>query len=202
MLHDLVSQADRMDDRISKMFQFSRPPDLRLHQTTVQELVAAAERETRALLAGRHIQLVVEDLTDQTTFLLDSEQLSSVLAELLTNAAHHSPEASSITLRAEVALAASHPRRRLQIQVIDHGAGMAPATLEKAFDLFFTSRPDGTGMGLALARRIVEKHGGTITLASQPGAGTTAVVNLPASLPENEPGAPSRSRVDHRHGGG
>lgn len=56
---------------------------------------------------------------------------------------------------------------------------MAPAEFGKAFELFYTSRPDGTGMGLAIARRTVEKHGGEITLASEMGRGTTVTITLP-----------------------
>ena len=68
----------------------------------------------------------------------------------------------------------------LQIEVIDSGTGMDPITLSKAFDLFYTSRSKGTGLGLAMVRRIVNKHGGELSIASSPECGTTVCIVLPS----------------------
>ena len=81
-------------------------------------------------------------------------------------------------IRGELLSPSKDPGKRLQIQVIDQGAGMAPAEAAKAFNLFFSGRPDGTGMGLAIVRRSVEKHGGEVTLASEVGRGTVVTITL------------------------
>ncbi len=74
---------------------------------------------------------------------------------------------------------------------------MAPAEVDKAFDIFYTSRADGTGMGLAKVRRTVERHGGEVSLDSEIGRGTTVTIVLPAMSPEtaesqNAPGSADR----------
>ena len=74
-----------------------------------------------------------------------------------------------------------HPGRFLRLTVRDGGTGMAPDVLERAFEPFFTTRPqgEGTGMGLAVVHGIVHRHGGIITAESEPGQGSTFSVYLP-----------------------
>jgi signal transduction histidine kinase len=64
--------------------------------------------------------------------------------------------------------------------VEDNGLGMNDETLARAFDLFFTTKPEGTGLGMAIARTVVERHGGTLAVQSRPGQGTRVTVRLPA----------------------
>lgn len=180
---ELADQADRMDRRITTLFQFSRPLELQRRAVRFEELARAAQAQAFPLLQARGIRLEIDDRTDTHQWEVDCDQLAQGLAELITNAAHHSPEGARIVLSARAATNGT-PGRAVEITVRDTGRGMAPATLEKAFDLFFTSRPDGTGMGLALVRRIVEKHGGQIQLTSEPGAGTTVHIVIPETAPQ------------------
>jgi two-component system sensor histidine kinase HydH len=69
--------------------------------------------------------------------------------------------------------------RRLQVEIEDTGAGIGAAEADKVFNPFFTTKSSGTGLGLALAHKIIENHGGSITFRSTPGVGTTFRVVLP-----------------------
>jgi signal transduction histidine kinase len=69
----------------------------------------------------------------------------------------------------------------LEIEVEDHGCGIAPDALERIFEPFFTTRPKGTGLGLATVHRVVEAHGGRIAVSSERGKGTTVRVFLPSA---------------------
>jgi signal transduction histidine kinase len=71
--------------------------------------------------------------------------------------------------------------RTLEVQIIDQGAGIAQENRERVFDPFFTTKVNGTGLGLALAHKIVNAHGGAIDVSSQPGRGSTFTVSLPAT---------------------
>ena len=183
LLQDLVKQADRMDDRINRMFQFSQPGEVKPIATTFGSLVSAVASETQAITEAAKVQLVVEDKTEDLEYQLDHEQLVHATAELVRNAVFHSTAGKRVVLRGERLLTGEIARPGLKLQVIDEGAGMAPVTMNKAFDLFFTSRPNGTGMGLAMVRRLVERHGGSISLASERGVGTTVTITLPGELP-------------------
>ena len=79
-----------------------------------------------------------------------------------------------------VSLAARREDGGHAIEVRDTGRGIEPDHLPRIFDLYFTTKPDGTGVGLAVTQQIVTAHGGTIEVDSRPGAGTTMTVRLPA----------------------
>lgn len=211
VFRDLAHEADRMDERITRLFQLSKPLAMQARPTTFVELVRTAQAQAVALLRARRIALTIEDSTDGAAWPLDCEQLAQALAELITNAAHHSRDGSEVVVRGRTIRPEALPtepmdasrtadRRStapprpgvsaggafLEVQVADRGAGMPVATLAKAFDLFFTSRPEGSGMGLTLVRRIVERHSGTVTLNSRPNEGTTATLLLPGAPLSNE----------------
>ena len=80
-----------------------------------------------------------------------------------------------------IAIEAGGDDRALEIRVRDSGEGMSEGVLPRAFDAFFTTREGGTGLGLPIARRIVEAHGGTLVLQSREGEGTLATLSLPAA---------------------
>jgi signal transduction histidine kinase len=108
-------------------------------------------------------------------FSLDPDQVRQAIGNLILNAIQASSQGSTIkvTLQPE--------RRGVVIEIVDGGAGIAAEELEHVFELYHTSRPDGSGLGLPIALRIIEDHGGSLQLNSQPGHGTTARVFLPGN---------------------
>jgi signal transduction histidine kinase len=101
--------------------------------------------------------------------------MRQAVGNLILNAIQSSSRDSTI----KVAL--QPERRGIVIDIVDEGAGIAAEDLERVFELYYTSRPDGSGLGLPIALRIVEDHGGSLQLNSQPGHGTTARIFLPRS---------------------
>jgi two-component system sensor histidine kinase HydH len=107
------------------------------------------------------------------TWLLDRPRMESVLVNLLRNALAATPEG------AEVELYVGARGEQLVYEVRDRGEGIAPGDEERIFEPFFTRRAKGTGLGLAVARRVVEGHGGTIVVERRDGGGTCFRVELP-----------------------
>ena len=105
----------------------------------------------------------------------DPDQLRQVLDNLLRNAIDATPPGGRVTLSAE------WTPRHLVFEVRDTGSGIAADVLPKIFDLYFTTKPQGTGIGLAVSQQIVAAHGGRIDVESRPGRGTVMRVVLPAS---------------------
>jgi len=104
----------------------------------------------------------------------DAAKLQAALRNLLINAVE------SITRSGEVRLRLRREGDRLVLEVRDTGPGMDAATLDKIFEPYFSTKPAGTGLGLPIARKVIEDHGGSIRLASAPGEGTTVTIELPA----------------------
>jgi signal transduction histidine kinase len=106
---------------------------------------------------------------------LDAEQLAQVFTNILVNAIDAAPEGTDLALTS-VTLPGGAWRSRLH----NGGPAIPPDVLPHVFELFYSTKPGGTGIGLALCQRIVEEHGGTIALESSAERGTTAAVTLPA----------------------
>lgn len=221
VFRDLAHEADRMDRRITRLFEFSRPQELQPRATTFMELAAAAKAQATPLARTRCVRIEIDDRTGGASWALDCEQLMHALSEIMTNAIHHSRPNSELLVRGSATSlpplapmemhSVANPAALgcgsleelrapcLEVQVIDSGAGMSPSTLAKAFDLFFSTRPDGSGMGLTLVRRLVERHCGTINLVSEPGKGTTCTIRLNVPLVEIPAKACSSGGVHSNH---
>jgi signal transduction histidine kinase len=105
----------------------------------------------------------------------DAEALRRAVVNLVRNAIAASPAGGAI----EVSVVAGGRRGPARVVVRDHGEGIDPALLDRAFDPFVTTRPDGTGLGLAQVRRVAEEHGGAVHLANHPEGGVEARLELP-----------------------
>jgi signal transduction histidine kinase len=116
------------------------------------------------------------------------------LLNLLLNAEQAMPEGGEITIQAarnaewgrgnaerKADSAFPIPHSAIELSVIDTGKGMPPEVAARAFRPFYSNRPGGTGLGLPTARKIIEAHGGTIELQSEPGRGTKFTIRLPAA---------------------
>ena len=136
---------------------------------------------------SRQISLEQKIQTNGKLITLDKERLAIAIANVVDNAIDYSPTGSSIMVRAEATSTGAN------ISVTDHGIGVAPGEQAKLFVKFYRAenakrvRTSGTGLGLYLAKHIVEAHGGSISCASKEGEGSTFTINLP-DKPMDKPG--------------
>jgi PAS domain S-box-containing protein len=148
--------------------------DLRLEETDlIPEVRMLAES-----LAPERATVEADDGSESMIVFADRERLGQVIANLITNAVKYSPEDSEIAVR----LSSGHDT--VSIAVADRGVGIPPEAIPHLFDRFYRVagtqlRTPGIGLGLYISRRIVEAHGGRITVESEPGKGSTFTVTLP-----------------------
>jgi two-component system, NtrC family, sensor histidine kinase AtoS len=112
----------------------------------------------------------------------DPELLKTCFLNLMINAVDAMPDGGSLRVAVGRAPRRSDGPEELVVTVTDTGSGMSPEEVRAAFEPYFSTKETGLGLGLALTHKIVSDHGGSITLESTPGRGTTAVITLPLSV--------------------
>lgn len=177
--------AARLERLIDHLFELSRldgpTPPLRPEPFALPELVhdVVAAHAGRAASAG--VTLAVAEPAPLPLVTGDLGRIERAVANVLDNALRHTPAGG----RVRVAVAVRDGRARIEVD--DTGEGIAPEHRDRVFERFYRVAPgrggDGAGLGLAIARRIVELHGGAIELRSEPGRGTTVALTLPVDGP-------------------
>lgn len=173
-------EADRLDRLVTDFLRFARPgpPDkAQLDLRTLLEDIAAVFANRDGDDEARH-ELVLS-LDGDLHLAADAHQLQQVIWNLLNNAADSMPEGGRIDLIARHLPADADEGARVGVQVVDRGAGIDPEHLSRIFDPFYTTKADGTGLGLAVAQRIIEDHEGHLRAESDEGRGSTFILTLP-----------------------
>ncbi len=173
LLTVMTSETQRIDQIVQQFLEYARPPRLAPEPVDLGALVGDVAGRARSLAEARGVRLD-EGPSEAVTALVDPAQLRAALDNLVRNAIEATPSGGrvSLTVRRE--------GRGHVVEVHDTGRGIEPGHLPRIFDLYFTTKAEGTGVGLAVTQQIVTAHGGTIEVDSPPGAGTTMTVRLPA----------------------
>ncbi len=169
----IANEIKRLDEVMQGFLKFSRPEDLKLQPVQLGVLFDEVVPIVRPEAERANVSLIVEcgDVPDVNG---DPAMLRQAFLNLALNAVQAMPGGG--TLR----IACSKTRdRRVAIRVIDTGVGIRPEHLEKIFNLYFTTKERGSGIGLSMVYRTVQMHDGEIEVQSTPGAGTTFTVLLP-----------------------
>jgi two-component system sensor histidine kinase HydH len=171
----ITAEIDRLTSVTSTLLAFARP----LHLEP-QPVAVGAVFDQALLLAGADLaakNIAVERLIEPNLPLVqaDSDLLSQVLLGLLGNAADVMPNGGRVVLNARPT------GRGVEIAVADSGPGVPPDLRVRIFEPFFTTRARGTGLGLAVARHIMQAHGGSIDVGDNPNGGARFILSLPAS---------------------
>ncbi|HJQ85074.1 MAG TPA: ATP-binding protein [Candidatus Binatia bacterium] len=174
---DIVTATDRLESWVGDLLRFSSPVSLDRTPESLNALVERCTDLARPQLAqkGLHVELALAPALAPLP--LDRNKMEQVFSVVLGNAMDASPAGATIRV---VTLGRQPNHVPLAcIRVEDEGPGIPTDRIGKLFTLFGTTKKSGTGLGLALAQKIVTAHDGTITVASREGAGTTVEINLP-----------------------
>ncbi|HEY2991405.1 MAG TPA: response regulator [Methylomirabilota bacterium] len=174
--------ADRCVRIVRNFLSLARQHPPERMETSLTQVARGALELLAYELRTDDVELVVELPDNLPVLWADPHQLHQVLVNIIANAHHamrRQPGPKRITIRAR------HAGGRVRVEIADTGRGIPPEILSRIFEPFFTTKPagEGTGLGLSLCRSIVEEHGGTITVESVPGRGTTFGVELPVVTP-------------------
>jgi two-component system sensor histidine kinase HydH len=171
----VIAEIDRLTSVVNALLAFARPPKLAAGIVAVDDLFDRALLLARDDLDAKGIRVARGETGRVPALAADPDLLCQVLLGLLANAVEAVPAGGEVGLAARAADA-----RTVEIDVTDSGPGIRPDVRERVFEPFFTTRPRGTGLGLAVARQIIEAHGGTIAAGERAGGGARFTLRLPA----------------------
>lgn len=173
------NECRRLETLLNDFLDFAKPRRLKLEPTDLNERIRLAIDFFRPEAQAAGIEIVDYLMSDLPTVLIDREAFHGVLLNLVRNARQAMPDGGQLVVRTYV------NGDRVAMDLIDTGIGMDAATQAKVFDAFFSTKPGGAGLGLPTAKKIIEAHGGTISVQSELGRGTqfTITLPLPARLP-------------------
>jgi two-component system, NtrC family, sensor kinase len=170
----IAGELRSLDNFVTEFLRFARPPRPKLEPVAVRALLADLATFIGPECARKGVSLSLAVEGGPETVAADGFQLKHAVLNLVLNALQATAGGGSITIRT------GGDPERLTITVRDTGEGIAEETLCRVFEAFFTTREGGTGLGLPIARRIVEAHGGTLAVRSRVGEGTVARISLPS----------------------
>ena len=172
-LGTLAKEVDRLEEILNDFLRLARllQPNLQPSDVSLllDELLDFIEPETQQL----HIKLVRDFDADLPAVDLDNGQIKQALLNIILNANQSMPTGGQLTIKAY------ETDNRVSIDITDTGEGIPPDRIGKLFDLFYSTKKEGTGLGLPIAAQIINTHGGEIRVESQEGEGTSFSILLP-----------------------
>jgi signal transduction histidine kinase len=175
---DIVSDDARAGDTIRRLRALFRREELVHSKIDLGELLAEVSRIIRSDAVIRKVSLDLDLRQPLRAVLADRVQIQQAIINLLLNAFDAVSEMKENSRRVTLS-ALAQDSGSVRVLVRDSGRGIEPDALPRIFDAFFTTKPGGMGMGLAISRSIVEAHGGRLSVSSNPGHGTTFEITLP-----------------------
>jgi len=175
----MVGEVDRLNRTVSALLQFSRPREPELKPFDLCPLLQRAVTMVQADADNQQVQIDLLLPDGKLEIIADPDLLQQVLLNLLQNSLGASTAGDQITL------SASSRDSAVELMVQDSGKGLSSEEKTKMFDPFYTTRKEGTGLGLAVVQQIVEQHNGQIKVESQEAHGTCIIVSLPVDGEES-----------------
>src|SRR5467141_3498026 len=179
----LDKEIDRLDTVVKRFLDFTRPPEMHQEETNLKDLLENVLAVEKPLMDRASVKVEVHFATDVPLVLVDRELLKQALMNLILNAVEAMPGGGRLTVSLE------RHGEMAEIELEDTGRGIAPENSQRVFQLFFTTRPGGSGIGLASAFRTVQLLNGSIDFKSEVGRGTTFRIELPLAR-QMEPALP------------
>ncbi len=174
---EIISKEILRLDRVVKTFlDFTRPVELNLTEVPFDSFVREIVDLASPQASSASIRVSLKDQAESVNIRVDVDLMKQAILNVLVNAIEAMPEGGALTIECMV------EEDEAEIRISDTGIGIPPELREKIFRLYYTTKPGGSGIGLAMTFRIVQLHDGAIDFSSEPGKGTTFVLRLPVSV--------------------
>ncbi|MDR1757108.1 MAG: GAF domain-containing protein [Culturomica sp.] len=184
MIDELMEEVDRINKIVQGLLSFAKPTELETARIDTEALIRETLSLVNNLLKKQSVAVNYRNLADDPVIVADPAQLKQVFLNILLNAVEAMAESNDKTVN--IVLENSRPvdmrSRYLIVSFEDNGKGVETENIENVFNPFYTTKKEGTGLGLPISYGIINKHNGEMELTSRPGAGTKLVIKLPQAL--------------------
>jgi signal transduction histidine kinase len=177
LLREMRSQLLRIRQVLQEYLRFARMPESKRAVISLRGFLEEKLNFVQPLLDQKHVDLRSSLDPNLPLVCVDAEQLWEVFLNLIRNAVEAMPDGGNLTVRSQ------RNGSEAVVSISDSGRGMTEEETRNLFIPFFTTKSDGTGLGLAYAQRVINEHGGKIACATAPGRGSTFSIQLPLAVP-------------------
>jgi signal transduction histidine kinase len=180
-----LKEVDRICGLINDLLSFARPSRPNIAEENMNDVVDGITRILETEAKEKSVEITRNLGANLPRVWIDREQLKQVFMNIILNAIQAMKAGGSIFISTRTVSRndAEHSGQLVQVEIRDTGVGIPPENLERIFDPFFTSKEEGSGLGLSISHQIIQEHGGYFTVESQVGVGTTFFINLPIGKP-------------------
>jgi PAS domain S-box-containing protein len=180
LLEAMLSETQRLNALIGDLLVFGRPAALERRPTDLHQLLDGCFHLYAGEMRERSIALRKAYHPHLPTLVMDQDKLIQVILNLLKNALEATSPGGTVTVETRLHMSGGgREGDDAEVSISDTGCGILPEDRDRIFDLFFTTKPRGSGLGLPICRRIIEDHGGKLALESRLEQGTTFTISLP-----------------------
>jgi signal transduction histidine kinase len=178
LVDKIVDTINHLINRVEQILSFARPVSLNLRPGDLQQTVNDVLELLRPQLTTNKVEVRLAMGPDAAVAMLDESSMRGALINLILNAIEAMREGGTLSI------AIDRTAENLQLEIADTGRGISEEDAKQIFEPFFTTKEQGLGLGMPYAKKIIEQHGGAISLDSRAGEGTTVRLTLPAAQKE------------------
>ncbi len=177
----ILEEVERLNRFVTEFLAYARQPPPHLRAEDLNQLVNKTTRLFEERLRKKGIVLINHLGADIPPILMDGQQMFQVISNILINAIDAMSQGGELEISTEICrpIQGKHTPSRVALRVKDNGMGIAEDEIKRIFDPFFSTKDNGTGLGLPISLRIVENHGGRLKVESTPENGTVVTLELP-----------------------
>ncbi|PKO12922.1 MAG: hypothetical protein CVU39_21685 [Chloroflexi bacterium HGW-Chloroflexi-10] len=174
-IHMVRTETERLIRTVNSILEYARPQPVKSQMVSLEPVLNHAIQLVHKKLSSSKIEISLNLQPDLPLIVISPDQLEQVCLNLIINAAEHMPQGGILTIRVQV------HHQQVEILFQDSGDGILPEDIEWIFEPFYTTKTNGTGLGLSVSQNIIQQYGGLISVQSQPGQGSTFIISLPAA---------------------
>ena len=178
LVDKIVDTINHLNSRVEQILGFARPVSLTLYPGNLSQIVNDILELLRPQLTGNRVEVRFSKDQQAVYGMIDDSSMRGALMNLILNAIEAMPEGGTLSI------AIDQTADSLQLEIADTGPGINEEEAKKIFEPFYTTKAQGLGLGMPYAKKIIDQHGGTISLNSGAGEGTTICITLPAGRNE------------------